>query len=320
MANTEFLAAYLAVGADDLKRKVVLERLVKRIAAMGDLDFNQETFMGSAVQTGDISAACNTLPFACPYRLVIVKDADKLPKAAQEEVIEYLAAPSETTILALEAVKLAKNTRLYKAVAKVGKKAVIDCAPPKTGRDLGARVRDFALSEGVTITPAAADELVERVGDSTVHLDTELKKLAAALGRGAEVTVEHVRRYVTRTAEIKPWVFTDALAARDARKVAWTLAAMPQQSLFGLLSMSVTRIRELLIAKDLRGAGQRALAQELGKQDWQVRNHMRWADGFAPGELEHALVAAADLDRAMKSGGDQQVLFERWALEVCQRA
>lgn len=321
MANgkaVKFLPAYLAVGADDLKRQVVLERLEKRIADLGDLDFNKDTFTGSATDADELVTACNTLPFACPYRLVIVKDAEKLPKQASEALIGYLGNPSETTIVLIGAKKLAKNTRLYKAVKKLGKQAVIDCAP-KSRRDLPAQVRDFAVSEGVTITPAAATELIDMVGESTVRLDTELKKMAAALGHGYVIDVADVHRYVTRTAEVKPWTFTDALASRDARKCALLLSQMEGQSPFGLLTMSVNRIRELLVAKDLRGSGQRALAAELGKPDWQVKNHFRWADGFSEHELEAALDSAAELELQMKSGGDQDALFERWALQVCAR-
>lgn len=318
MADQGFLAAYLAVGADDFKRQFVLERLEKRIAALGDLDFNREVFSGASASADALEAACNTLPFACPYRLVIVKDADKLPKAASEALVSYLSAPCETTILALSAAKLAKSTRLYKAVAKVGKQAVIDCAPKKR-RDLPAQVRDFAASEGVQIAHRAADRLIDLVGESTVRLDTELKKLAAALGRGAVIEVADVERLVTRAVEPKPWLFTDALGMRDAARCLELLHAMPSASPQGMLARSVMLVRELLVAKDLRGAGARALAAELGKQDWQVKNHFRMADQFGPGELERALVSAAETERLMKSGSDAGTCFEQWVLDTCSR-
>lgn len=318
MADVKFLAAYLAVGADGLKRQVVLERLERRVGALGDLDFNEDAFLGSAAGADELVTACNTMPFACPYRLVVVKEADKLAKPVSDVLVSYLADPCESTIVLLDAEKLAKSSRLYKAVAKLGKHAVIDCAPKKA-RDLPAQVRDFAVSEGVTITPAAANELIGRVGDSTVRLDTELKKLAAAYGRGAVIDVPQVSRYVERSAEAKPWHLVDALSARDARKVAVLWARMEGQSAFGLLTMSANRIRELLVAKDLRAGGQRALASALGKPEWMVKNHIRWASGFSQGELERALVSAAALEARMKSGGDQRALFERWALQVCSR-
>ena len=126
-------------------------------------------------------------------------------------------------------------------------------------------------------------------------------------------------RFVARTSEPKPWLFTDALGARDATRCFKLLAAMPSQSPHGMLARSVTLIRELLIAKDLRGAGAGAgaLAAELGKQDWQVKNHFRCAQGYSRRELQDALVSAAETEKLMKSGGDADICFQKWVLDVC---
>ena len=62
---------------------------------------------------------------------------------------------------------------------------------------------------------------------------------------------------------------------------------MNAQSPFGLLTMCVNRIRDLLIAKDLQGQGTGALASALGKPDWQVKNYARWADGFSQAVAVH---------------------------------
>lgn len=129
--NKSLLPVYLITGEDALKRDAVMKRLRTRLSSMGDLSFNSEVFEGAEFTGDDVVNACNTIPFASPVRLVEVRDADKLKKADSEPIVSYLDAPCETTVLALVAEKLAKNTRLYKAVAKHGKTAVIDCAPPR---------------------------------------------------------------------------------------------------------------------------------------------------------------------------------------------
>ena len=134
------LPAYLINGEDQLKRETVLKRLRSRLEAMGDLDFNCDTFDGKDALGGDIVAACNTMPFGIDKRLVIVRNADDLKKADSEALVAYLASPADFTVLALLANKLAKNTRLYKAAAAVGPKAVIDCAPRKA-YELPSQVR-----------------------------------------------------------------------------------------------------------------------------------------------------------------------------------
>ena len=89
-------------------------------------------------------------------------------------------------------------------------------------------------------------------------------------------------------------------------------------SSIGLLSLVTGRLRELLCARSLaaRGAASQ-LASELGKQDWQVKNHVRWARAFAEGELEGLLDACARTERALKSGADEQAEMVRLIARVC---
>mgnify|MGYP002796987890 CR=1 FL=1 len=148
--DAPLLPAYLVVGEDTLKRDAVMKRLRARLSAMGDLSFNDDSFDGETAEGADIVGACDTVPFASPVRLVEVRAADKLKKADAERLVSYLGAPNSSTVLALVAEKLAKNTRLYKAVAAHGKTAVIDCSLPKR-YELPKMVRSMAVGHGVTL-------------------------------------------------------------------------------------------------------------------------------------------------------------------------
>ncbi len=317
--NAPLLPVYLICGEDALKRDTVTKRLRARLSALGDLSFNSDEFSGETATGVDIVSACNTVPFASPVRLVEVRAVDKLKKADSEELVAYLDSPAETTVLALIAEKLAKNTRLYKAVAKHGKTAVIDCAPLKRF-ELPKAVRAMAVGHGVTLTEGAAVKLVDLVGEDTVHLDSELKKIALA-HRGTDAVNEHeIVAMVSRTAEVKPWEFVDAFAARDARKCLLYLGRMDSVSPHALLAMCTTRLRELVCARALADRGNpRGVAAALKMPDWRVKNHATWARGFTSAQLRAAIVAARDTERAMKSGADPDAAFLEWVLGVVAR-
>ena len=313
------LPVYLVVGEDALKRDAVMRRLRARLSSLGDLSFNSDEFAGETALGSDIVAACNTVPFASSVRLVEVRGADKLKKADAEGIVAYLDAPNETTVLALVAEKLAKNTRLYKAVAKHGASAVIDCAPVKRYQ-LPKMVRSMAVGHGVALTEGAAAKLVELVGEDTVRLDGEVRKIALA-HRGADAVNEHeIVAMVGRTAEVKPWEFVDAFSARDARKCLLYLGRMGSASPHALLAQCTTRLRELVCVRALVDRGNpRGAAAALKKPDWQVKNHVAWARGFTAEELRRALVSARDAERAMKSGSDARTAFLEWVLAVVAR-
>ena len=319
MAGTSLLPAYLVVGSDELKRSHAVARMKKRLEASGLADFNLDERDMSKEQTPeDVLSSLNTFPMGADFRLVILRPCDRLPKAMSEMLVDYLKNPSSTTVLLLVAEKLAKNTRLYKAVAKIDKKAIVECAPKKRW-ELPQQVRSMATAHGKAITQGGAEELVSRVGESTRMLDNELKKLASMV-EGGEITQADVERFVVRTAEPRPWDFLDAVSARNLPKALSLLRMMPQRQEIMLYSLLTTRIRELIYAKalDARGEGS-TLARALGLQSWQVKNHLRWARGFKMSELLGALESAVDVELALKGSQTSDVALIRWVTLICTR-
>ncbi len=315
----QLLAAYLAVGPDELKRKETLSRLKARAAGPFEA-FNLEEIEASAdLEPQTLLSSLNTLPMGADRRIVVVENAEKLPKPVSEALVKYLANPNEACTLCLTATTLAKTTRLYKALAKVGPKAVIDCSAKK-GRDLLPYVQKLARSHNLTISSDAASELTARVGESSTMLDTQLASLSALLGGGGNVTLGLVESNVARVAEVKPWEFLDRLAQRDLARSLQLLRLLDGGSAIGLCSLVCGRVRELICAKSLAARGEGGLvAKELKKQDWQVRNLGRWAGNFRDGELELLLSRCADADAALKSGADERLTLTALVCSVCGR-
>ncbi|MBQ9041978.1 MAG: DNA polymerase III subunit delta [Eggerthellaceae bacterium] len=317
--QSKLLPAYLAVGEDALKRRTVLERLRKRVSQLGDLEFNHDEFDGERASGSDIAVACNTLPFASDLRLVEVAHAEKLGKQDVDVLCAYLSAPSDSTVLVLSAEKLAKNTRLYKAAASIGKASIIDCAPMKR-YELVRALRSMAVGHGVTLTESAAEKLVMYVGEDTIKLDTELRKLALAHAGSGPISDGEIELLVARTNEAKPWELVDAFSARDAKTCLRLLPLLGSTSSYALIGMCTTRLRELCCAKSLddRGEGH-ALAETLKVPSWRVKNHIAWSRGFTNRELQDAFTTARDCERAMKSGSDPDAAFRTWLFEtICK--
>lgn len=312
----DLLPAYLIVGADELKRDAAVRRLRSRVPA--DMaDFNLDELDGASLEEpGQLISSAQTMPFCADFRLVIVNGAGELAKPVSEAVVSYLADPNPQCVLCLVAEKLAKNTRLYKAAAKVGPHSVIDCAPLKRW-ELPPYVVKLAQKRGLSMDNAAAQELVERVGESTVALDNQIATLAQLVGDAGRITLADVEANVAQIAEVSPWAFADAVCERNAPRAMEMLNLMKAPSLVFLHSVLVGRLRELICAKslDARGAAS-GLARELGRQSWQVKNHVRWSRAFGEEELVELLGQAAVCERALKGSQDSEAAFARFVLAM----
>lgn len=312
----DLLPAYLIVGTDELKRDAAVRRLRSHVPA--DMaDFNLDELDGASLEEpGQLISSAQTMPFCADFRLVIVNGAGELAKPVSEAVVSYLADPNPQCVLCLVAEKLAKNTRLYKAVAKVGPHSVIDCAPLKRW-ELPPYVVKLAQKRGLSMDNAAAQELVERVGESTVALDNQIATLAQLVGDAGRITLADVEANVAQIAEVSPWAFADAVCERNAPRAMEMLNLMKAPSLVFLHSVLVARLRELICAKslDARGAAS-GLARELGRQSWQVKNHVRWSRAFGEEELVELLGQAAVCERALKGSQDSEAAFARFVLAM----
>lgn len=319
MAEQALLPAYLAVGTDEVKRDTAVSRLKDRLARTGMADFNlDERDMTREQDLDAILSSLNTYPMGADFRLVILEGCDRLAESVREALVAYLANPAETTCLLMTAGSLAKSTRLYKAVAKLGKQAIIDCGAKK-GRDLPVLVQGMARHHGKTMGLDAAEELIARAGDNTRMLDNELKKLAEMI-EAPEIRRADVERYVVRTAEVKPWDFLNAVSARDVTRALELYRLQPPKSEMRLYALLCTRLRELICAKALDERGQgRELAATLGLQAWQVRNHLTWARKFSRAELEDALRSAVEVESALKGSRDSEVAFTQWIVKLAGR-
>ena len=318
MAEKPLTQVYLLNGDDALKQEMLLERLMKRIAEVGDLSLNSQVFSGKDLKTPDqILDALNTIPFGSPFRLVVVKEADRLVKEVQGALVSYIEHPLVTTVLVLVADKLAMNTRLYKVIQSNFASSIIDCSQKKRS-ELPKLIRNIAKAEGVDISPAATREMLERLGVSTVTLSNETKKLASIIrSRGdSSITERDVIQHVSRLAEPKQWDLANALAKRDASLCLRLIDRMKGFTAAGLFALCIASIREILTAMILKKRGV-SVAQALRKQDWQIKELLQGTELYRQDELEDLLKKAPEIESLMKSGADADELLKLWIIEAC---
>lgn len=317
--DAQLLNAYLVVGDDQLKLETILGKLMSRLEREGDLDFNSQILDGSKeVDKVELLDSLNTPPFAAPFRLIIIKDVDKAKKDLVEALITYLEKPFSSTIVVMTATKLTQQSRLYKAVLAVDNKAVIDAAGRKRS-EMPAMVRQLAQGYRINLSHEGAVKVVELVGNSTVALNTEVKKLATyvlALGRN-DANLSDVLTVIARSNQPSAWDFVDAYSERNLVTSLEILNLISRESPVSLLYLCVTRLRELLQYKSLAARKEGGIAKALGKPEWQVRKLQKLADRFEAHELRELLQLSARVDARMKRGEDPRRALEELVLATC---
>ena len=164
---------YALVGADSFLQLEALGRIRQSMPP----DVQRIDVDGERAELADLLDELRSFSMFGGAKLVVVRDADELLARHREALENYVASPSEGSVLVLRFNgALPKNQRIYKAIAKTGE--IVECEPPKPAelsRWLTARAKTV---HKITLTPDAIELLKDLVGDDLGRLDNELAKLA----------------------------------------------------------------------------------------------------------------------------------------------
>jgi DNA polymerase-3 subunit delta len=310
---------YLVYGSEELLLERAVRRLRDRVAAVADLDFNMDTFSGESATADEIVNAANTLPFMSERRLVVVRDADKLDAAAVAALVEYAKDPAPSACVVLVATKIAKNSKLFRAVSAGG--VVFEYTAPRRSEYASEAIRLFR-ERGKRISPSTAQSLVDLVGRDLRRLDIEADKIVAYAGQGDEVTLSDVRAVASAGPAASVFELADAVGARDTAAALGLLRGLLADGESGTLvhAMLARHLRALIGARALLDRGVSApevMAPQIGMAPWQAKNAARQAVHYTPQELSGALRGLTAAEEEMKtSPAEAGLVLERWIVRT----
>ncbi len=307
---------YVLHGSDqfllDAHRKEIIETVI------GDAD--PQVCVSTLDGTAELAAVLDelrTLPFLASRRVVLVRDADAFIGAHREKLEDYLKAPSATGTLVLVAGSFPKNTRLYKAVAKVGE--IRDCtADPK--RDLGRFLQSAATKRGKKIAPEAAELMIACKGADLAALDAEMEKLSLYVGPRGNITAEDVSTLVVSTAGPAAFALTNALTAGDAAGALTALDGMLTQrgEEFKTLGMIAWHLRKVLKVRQLLDSGAPGPeACKAARVFFDQRGFLGMVQRRPLAKVEEDFRRLIRADLGMKSGLDATTALQQLVVGLC---
>lgn len=311
---------YLILSEESFLRDQAVDLLKERVEKEGPIDFNFDRFDASIGSVSDIIAAAETMPFASPYRLVLVTNIDKLTKEQSDVLARYAARPNETTVLALVGTKLNKGTELLKQVKLHGD--VLDRKAPNK-RELPEKVVRMFAAKGLRATRFVADALINAVGTDLTALDSSIDKLAIYAGDNKTIEISDIIEAITVSAEVKTWEFINDLADRNAVEALAKFQSIVNQnndaqSAIMPLNAAIQRLlRDLIVFRSLIDRGVTDISEYVkasGQFDWKAKITKRQADKISAKKLEVALRELAQAEHAIKSGSNPVFTYEQWII------
>jgi DNA polymerase-3 subunit delta len=272
----------LICGDDEYTVKKRARQLYQTWCAdLGGMD--HEIVDGGAANSGEalkalakLREALNTLPFFGGGKAIWLQNCSFLgderaaSAAAVTESLADLAQELKTfrwdnVRLLISAGKVDKRKVFYKTVEKAG--AVESYAALSADdRDWTAQAETFAARQlraaGKEFSDEALAELVARVGPNLRLLDSEIEKLSLYVGDRPEIELADVAMIVSANKQARAFALADALGDRDLPRLLktldeelWEMKLDNQKSPIGLLYGIITKVRVMILLKELTREG-----------------------------------------------------------------
>ena len=225
---------------------------------------------------GRLREALNTLPFFGGAKVVWWQNCTFL---GEERTAGSAAVTAELGVLADElktfrwdGVRLlisgGKPNRVrtfYKTLAKLGSVEMF-AALSAEDKDWAGKAESEAIraiqAAGKDIADEALAELVNRVGPNLRALASEVEKLTLYVGTRTDITREDVELLTTKQKQARAFALGEALGDRDLPKLLhvldeelWEMRVDKKKSEIGLLYGLISKVRGMLLLKELKHSG-----------------------------------------------------------------
>ena len=332
----------LLAGADGWTKERLVARLREAAVETEWRDSATESVWADEVAEAAVVDSAMTPPFGAPRKAVVVRRVEswrpggakkkgrgRKSKAAVDPpspLLQYLHDPSPTTALILVSEKWEPEKweadELGKLVEVLGDRgACVECVPPK-GQAMATWLEGEAAIMGNTLDRAAAMELVERAGEGTLLLHSELEKLAVHAGRGGRITMEGVRELTGEQVLPNIFQFLDVLFVerRPGRALAMLARLMTEEHPLKLHTMMLNHLKKLLALKAAMAGGMSpgSAASRANVPYWLAERLGMMVQRTPRERFARLLGALADSETALKRGGDGRVVMETFVLKVCR--
>ena len=208
------------MGEEDYYIDMLVEAFEKNVVAEEDRDFNYNVYYGVDADIETVVASAQQLPVMAPKRLVILKEAQSMPKAKTQldKLAPYVAHANDTTVLvvAFKGETLNATSALMKSAAKAGSE-VFKSARVKDYQ-LPAHVKDFCAARKVGIDDRAVEILCEYIGGPLTKLFGEVSKLIQIKGKEGRINEADVDAHIGISKEYNNFELVSAISKKDYPK------------------------------------------------------------------------------------------------------
>ena len=254
-------------------------------------DFNVVKFDDENFSMKAVVDSFEVLPMGDEYRLVIIKNIEKLNENDKKMLLFYLKKPLLSTIIVIFDV-FNKFSFLKNDVA------FVDCSRLDKGTLSSVVVSELAKKDK-KISAEALDCLIDFCNGYLTRIMCEIDKLAYFDLDNPLITKKMIEELVSKDDEVVVFELTEALGQRNADKALRILDTLKKES--GLLGLITNHFRRLFYLS-ISDLPDKELATLLGVKEYAITKQRTQIKNFSKMQLKKIYSLLEEVDYFVKSG------------------
>lgn len=310
---------YYLYGEESYLIEKGVKQLLSRLVSADLRDFNLNVYYGNECTGEDVVAAAQTLPMFAEWRVVQVKNSDKLSVAALETLAAYVQDPSPSTCLILQGEKIDQRKKFFVEMKKRGELVEFKRLYEN---QLLPFIRSEATEQGKKFQPAAAELLICLSGNNLQDLVSQIEKIILYAGSRDIIELDDVKAVVSDTRVDSVFELANSLGEKNLDKALRNLHALMYdgEAPLLILAMLTRHFRQLWKVREL--VERKVPSQEIGKaagvHPYFLQGIVRQCKNYRVAELREVFERFFTLDFALKSGSTKPgLLLERLVIDIC---
>jgi DNA polymerase-3 subunit delta len=314
----EVAPLYFLYGEESFLLEKTITCLKENLIDPNLLHFNLTVFNGRESTAQDILSSAKTHPLSGDYRMVVVKEADKL-KSSWNNFTPYFNQPLLSTCLVFCGEKLPLKSNYLSAFKKNG--VLVRFYHPYE-REIPGWIRNIAQSFNKKVSGNAVALLSTELENDLQTMFQEIEKIAAYVGDREVIEVDDVKEVVTVIQGASVFTLTDRIADKDGQGALFTLQKLlaAGEPPLKILTMITRQVRLLSRANEMleKGFSQAEVGRNLGIRDFYLKDFIRRARVFSRFQGERSICSLFYTDWKLKSSRvDKKIVLEDLISGLC---
>ncbi len=219
----KFRNIYVLQGEEPYYIDRLQQLIIDTALTEDERDFNLSIYYGNTANVREVISTCRQYPSFSQYKVVVVREAQLIPKQQGHKndldlFASYAEKPLSSTILVICHKETTMKSKPFTDALKTSKNGVIfDSNKVKEGRDLNALIVSYANSLGCNIDTKATSMLADHIGTDLSRLFSEMDKLVI-LADDKVISPLLIEQNIGISKDYNNFELEDALGRRDAAK------------------------------------------------------------------------------------------------------